>query len=92
MVPRYFSFIYAQTCNRFYFRIFNNHFYLGRDGVKFFSSNRKSNWQIKNKLFVKCSGIQVERVEVKDVRLPVQMQRAMATEAEAAREAKAKGK
>jgi erythrocyte band 7 integral membrane protein len=35
-------------------------------------------------------GIQVERVEIKDVRLPVQMQRAMAAEAEATREAKAK--
>ena len=34
---------------------------------------------------------QVERVEVKDVRLPVQLQRAMAAEAEAAREARAKG-
>ena len=33
---------------------------------------------------------QVERVEVKDVRLPQQLQRAMAAEAEAAREAKAK--
>lgn len=32
----------------------------------------------------------MERVEVKDVRLPVQLQRAMATEAEAAREARAK--
>jgi erythrocyte band 7 integral membrane protein len=32
----------------------------------------------------------VERVELKDVRLPVQMQRAMATEAEATREARAK--
>jgi erythrocyte band 7 integral membrane protein len=32
----------------------------------------------------------VERVEVKDVRLPVQMQRAMATEAETTREARAK--
>jgi erythrocyte band 7 integral membrane protein len=32
----------------------------------------------------------VERVEVKDVRLPVNMQRAMATEAEASREARAK--
>jgi regulator of protease activity HflC (stomatin/prohibitin superfamily) len=32
----------------------------------------------------------VERVEVKDVRLPVQLQRAMAAEAEAAREARAK--
>jgi erythrocyte band 7 integral membrane protein len=35
-------------------------------------------------------GVKVERVEVKDVRLPVSMQRAMATEAEAAREARAK--
>ena len=32
----------------------------------------------------------MERVEFKDVRLPVQLQRAMATEAEAAREARAK--
>lgn len=35
-------------------------------------------------------GIKVERVEIKDVRLPLQLQRAMAAEAEAAREAKAK--
>lgn len=35
-------------------------------------------------------GVYVERVEIKDVRLPVQMQRAMAAEAEATREAKAK--
>jgi len=35
-------------------------------------------------------GVQVERVEIKDVRLPQQMQRAMAAEAEATREAKAK--
>merc|ERR1712224_1091914 len=35
-------------------------------------------------------GIQVERVEVKDVRLPQQLQRAMAAEAEATREARAK--
>ena len=33
---------------------------------------------------------QVERVEIKDVRLPVQLQRAMAAEAEATREARAK--
>ena len=32
----------------------------------------------------------VERVEVKDVRLPKQLQRAMAAEAEATREARAK--
>jgi len=36
------------------------------------------------------SGRQVERVEVKDVSLPQQLQRAMAAEAEAAREARAK--
>lgn len=35
-------------------------------------------------------GVKVERVEIKDVRLPVQMQRAMAAEAEATREARAK--
>ena len=35
-------------------------------------------------------GVKVERVEVKDVRLPGNMQRAMATEAEAQREARAK--
>merc|ERR1711879_394240 len=35
-------------------------------------------------------GIKVERVEIKDVRLPPQLQRAMAAEAEASREAQAK--
>ena len=35
-------------------------------------------------------GVNVERVEVKDVRVPEQLQRAMAAEAEAAREARAK--
>lgn len=35
-------------------------------------------------------GIKVERVEIKDVRLPQSLQRAMAAEAEASREAKAK--
>lgn len=35
-------------------------------------------------------GVKVERVEIKDVRLPQQMQRAMAAEAEASREARAK--
>merc|ERR1719239_1803531 len=35
-------------------------------------------------------GIRVERVEVKDVRLPQSLQRAMAAEAEATREARAK--
>merc|ERR1719182_1243278 len=38
----------------------------------------------------KAWGIKVERVEIKDARLPVQLQRAMAAEAEAAREARAK--
>ena len=35
-------------------------------------------------------GVKVERVEVKDVRVPEQLQRAMAAEADAAREARAK--
>lgn len=35
-------------------------------------------------------GVKVERVEIKDVRLPVQLQRAMAAEAEATREGRAK--
>jgi len=35
-------------------------------------------------------GVKVERVEIKDVRVPIQLQRAMAAEAEAAREARAK--
>ncbi|KAI0243015.1 Erythrocyte band 7 integral membrane protein [Lamellibrachia satsuma] len=35
-------------------------------------------------------GVKVERIEIKDVRLPPQMQRAMAAEAEATREARAK--
>lgn len=35
-------------------------------------------------------GVKVERVEIKDVSLPLQLQRAMAAEAEASREARAK--
>ncbi|XP_026177333.1 stomatin (EPB72)-like 3a isoform X1 [Mastacembelus armatus] len=35
-------------------------------------------------------GMKVERVEIKDVKLPIQLQRAMAAEAEASREARAK--
>ena len=35
-------------------------------------------------------GVKVERVEIKDVRLPPTLQRAMAAEAEASREARAK--
>uniref|UniRef100_A0A8C5MY23 Band 7 domain-containing protein n=1 Tax=Leptobrachium leishanense TaxID=445787 RepID=A0A8C5MY23_9ANUR len=38
----------------------------------------------------KAWGIRVERVEIKDVKLPASLQRAMAAEAEAAREARAK--
>ena len=37
-------------------------------------------------------GIKVERVEIKNVRLPQNLQRAMAAEAEASREARAKVK
>ena len=37
-------------------------------------------------------GVHVDRVEVKDVRLPQQMQRAMAAEAEATRDARAKAR
>lgn len=35
-------------------------------------------------------GIRVARVEIKDVRIPVQLQRSMAAEAEATREARAR--
>lgn len=35
-------------------------------------------------------GVKVQRVEIKDIRLPNQLMRAMATEAEAARDARAK--
>ena len=35
-------------------------------------------------------GVHVDRVEIKDVRLPQQMQRSMAAEAEATRDARAK--
>jgi erythrocyte band 7 integral membrane protein len=37
-----------------------------------------------------CWGIKVERVEIKDVRLTQELQRSMAAEAEASREARAK--
>ena len=48
--------------------------------------------EIKGELDLATSpwGVLVERVEVKDVRVPEQLQRAMAAEAEAAREARAK--
>ena len=56
---------------------------------------RQSKFQSSSALLTnKCTfilrGIKVERVELKDVRLPANMQRAMATEAEATREARAK--
>ncbi len=41
-------------------------------------------------IYNKIKNNRAERVEIKDVRLPVQLQRAMAAEAEATREAKAK--
>ena len=37
-------------------------------------------------------GVKLEQMEVKDVRLPVHLQRAMATDVEAAREARAKAR
>ena len=42
------------------------------------------------KIATEAWGVTVERVEVKDVRVPENLQRAMAAEAEAAREARAK--
>lgn len=54
-------------------------------------SNPGNLWpQISSQLIISLNNIQVERVEVKDVRLPHQLQRAMAAEAEASREARAK--
>ncbi|KAI6229979.1 PHB domain-containing protein [Aphelenchoides fujianensis] len=51
-------------------------------------------WGVKasshSSFFLYCVCSQVERVEVKDIRLPQQLTRAMAAEAEAAREARAK--
>ena len=50
-------------------------------------------WRMRGHVTSTCSpliGRQVERVEIKDVRLPLQLQRAMAAEAEAARNARAK--
>jgi erythrocyte band 7 integral membrane protein len=41
-------------------------------------------------LFLLLRGVKVERCELKDVSLPVQLQRVMASEAEATREARAK--
>lgn len=47
-------------------------------------------WQIALDEATGVWGIKVERVEIKDVKLPIQLQRAMAAEAEASREARAK--
>ena len=44
----------------------------------------------KSEIIIMASIFQVERIELKDVRLPHQLQRAMAAEAEATREARAK--
>jgi erythrocyte band 7 integral membrane protein len=52
--------------------------------------NISSNMQEMLDLATDPWGVKVERVEVKDVRLPAQLQRAMAAEAEATREARAK--
>lgn len=49
-------------------------------------------WQIALDEATSVWGIKVERVEIKDVKLPLQLQRAMAAEAEATREARAKVK
>lgn len=49
-----------------------------------------SYWQIALDEATHPWGIRVERVGVKDVKLPLQLQRAMAAEAEASREARAK--
>ena len=52
---------------------------------------KKSNWfQETLEEATEPWGVKVERVEVKDVRVPEQLMRAMAAEAEAAREARAK--
>lgn len=56
--------------------------------VRFFLARHANNKS--HSLLYFYRGIKVERVEVKDVRLPHNMQRAMATEAEATREARAK--
>ena len=56
----------------------------------FLITNFKNSQNFINYFIEKKRGIKVERVELKDVRLPQSMQRAMATEAEAYREAKAK--
>ena len=55
-------------------------------GISFLEILQPRNIRIK---FCVLFILQVERVELKDVRLPVQLQRAMAAEAEAARKARA---
>lgn len=66
---------------------------LGTKNMAELLSDRESiSEQMQNILDVSTDpwGIKVERVEIKDVRLPQQLQRAMAAEAEASREARAK--
>ena len=54
------------------------------------TSNTCCLFQSSLKIATEAWGVTVERVEVKDVRVPENLQRAMAAEAEAAREARAK--
>ena len=66
---------------------------LGTKTLEEILSHREQTAQVMKEIMDKATdpwGIVVERVEVKDVRLPVMMQRAMAAEAEADREARAK--
>ncbi len=66
---------------------------LGTNSLAEILSNREAVSQCMREILDDATddwGIKVERVEIKDVRLPIQLQRAMATEAEAAREARAK--
>ena len=61
-----------------------------RDIVISNQSHWAQTWKANLDVATEPWGVKVERVEVKDVRVPEQLQRAMAAEAEAAREARAK--
>ncbi|XP_014258709.1 erythrocyte band 7 integral membrane protein-like isoform X2 [Cimex lectularius] len=66
---------------------------LGQKALSDIMSNRESIAQLMLEFLDKATdswGIKIERVEIKEIRLPPQMQKAMAAEAEAEREAKAK--
>ncbi|XP_014258707.1 erythrocyte band 7 integral membrane protein-like [Cimex lectularius] len=66
---------------------------LGQKSLSDVMSHRESIAQRMKEFLDKATetwGIKVERVEIKEIRLPPQMQKAMAAEAEAEREAKAK--